>query len=146
MNAHDLLRKVCSGHVMLVGEVRSAEIKESGVVDKNSGLKVSVWLLVYFVELPRENGFLIAKITRRVPRDAADPLSYPAGAERGKCYAFEVECVEWKHGFVSARMGLAEPEQIGPAEGGAPVAAPQGAGMGTPPLSLVLLQTTPKTP
>lgn len=124
MNKQELIEKVCTGHLMIVGEVRSAEIKESGVVDKNSGLRVSVWLLVYFVELPRENEFLVAKITRRVPRDAADPTSYPVGAERGKCYAFEVECVERKHGFVSARMGLAEPSEIGPGEGGGPVAAP----------------------
>ena len=94
MNARELLQKVCTGHVMLVGEVRSAEIKESGVVDRKSGLKSAVWLFTYFVELPRENGFLVAKITRRVPREVADPLSCPPGAERGKCYAFEVECVE----------------------------------------------------
>lgn len=137
MNASELLRKVCTGHLMIVGEVRSAEIKESGVVDKNSGLRVSVWLLVYFVELPREHEFLVAKITRRVPRDVADPTAYPTGAERGKCYAFEVECVERKHGFVSARMGLAEPEQIGPSEGVPPVDAPQGAASGGTPLSLV---------
>ncbi len=137
MNAPELLRKICTGHVMIVGEVRSAEIKESGVVDKNSGLRVSVWPLVYFVELNRDHEFLVAKITRRVPRDVADPTVYPVGAERGKCYAFEVECVERKHGFLSARMGLAEPEQIGSGEGGAPVPAPSGAGMGGTPHSLV---------
>ena len=137
MNARELLQKVCTGHVMLVGEVRSAEIKESGVVDRKSGLKAAVWLFTYFVELPRENAFLIAKITRRVPREVVDPSSCPPGAERGKCYAFEVECVEWKHGFVSARMGLAEPAEIGLGEGGTSVDAPQGAASGGTPLSLV---------
>ena len=53
MNGKELLWKVCTGHVMLVGELRDADVKQSGQVDKKSGLAMTTWLINYFVELPR---------------------------------------------------------------------------------------------
>lgn len=137
MNARELLIKVLHGHLMLVCEVRGADVRNSGRVDKNSGLAMPVWLINYFVELPRGGNFQFAKITRRVPHDAQSPAEYPTGVEKGRCYAFEVEMTEWKNGILSARMSTAEPALLDASEGGAGVDAPQGAAMHGQPPSLV---------
>lgn len=130
MNAHELLRRVCLGHLVLVGEVRAADVRESGLVDTKTGLKSTVWLITYFVELMRHNEFKIAKITRRVPAESSDPASAPLGVEKGQCYAFEIESVEKKFGFLLARSAAVEPSLI-EAEGTALlVAAPSGAASG----------------
>ena len=70
---------------------------------------ITSWLIIYFVELPRGDGFRFAKITRRMPRDVQDPAVFPVGVEKGRCYAFEVDLIEWKNGILSARMGSSEP-------------------------------------
>ena len=75
MNAHALLRRVCFGHLMLVGEVRAADVRESGYVDHKTGLKMTGWVVTYFIELMRERGFEVAKITRRLPPETPDPAS-----------------------------------------------------------------------
>ena len=137
MNGKELLWKICTGHVMLVGELRAADVKESGQVDKKSGLAVTTWMINYFVELPRGDGLRRAKITRRMPRDVQDPAAFPIGVEKGRCYAFELDLVEWKNGILSARMGTSEPALIDAKEGAPSVDAPQGAAMDGAALSLV---------
>ena len=146
MNGPELLRRVSFGHLMLVGEVRAADVREAGLVDTKTGLRSTVWLITYFVELMRENGFDLAKITRRVPAESPDPAMAPIGAEKGKCYAFELESCEKKHGFLQARMSSGMPALIEEQPGALPVDAPQGAAMGSAASNLVYLQTTPKTP
>ena len=137
MNGKELLWKVCTGHVMLVGELRAADVKESGQVDKKSGLAMTTWLINYFVELPRGDGFRSAKITKRVPRDVNDPAQYATGVEKGRCYAFDVDLIEWKNGILSARMGTSEPALIDASEGAPSAGAPQGAAADAAPPSLV---------
>ena len=112
MNAHELLRRVCFGHLMIVGEVRAADVRESGYVDNKTGLKMTGWVVTYFIELMRERGFEVAKITRRLPPETPDSASAPVGVIKGRCYAFEIESVEKKHGFLLGRMGKLEPELI----------------------------------
>jgi hypothetical protein len=130
---------------MLVGEVRAADVREAGLVDKNTGLKSTVWLITYFVELMRDHDFKFAKITRRVPAESHDPAAAPVGAEKGKCYAFEIESCEKKHDFILARMSAAMPSLIGE-EDALSVDAPSGAATGSAASNLVYLQTTPRTP
>lgn len=146
MNGLELLRRVSFGHLILVGEVRAADVREAGLVDTKTGLKSTVWLITYFVELMREKGFDVAKITRRVPVESPDPTTAPIGAEKGKCYAFEIESCERKHGFLLARMSPVMPALIGEYSDALPVDAPPGAAMGSAASNLVYLQTTPRTP
>ena len=146
MNLRELITKVLNGYGVLVGEVRAADVRDTGRVDKNSGLATPVWLINYFVELLRPGDFRHAKITRRVPRDVQAPAEYPTGVEKGRCYAFEVDQYEWKNGILMARMGTSEPALLDAGEGGPGVDAPQGAAMPGPAPSLVYLQTTPRTP
>ena len=137
MNGKELLLKICTGHMMLVGGLRAADVKQSEQVDKKSKITIGTWLINYFVELPRGDGFRFAKITRRMPRDVQNPVAFPVGVEKGRCYAFELDLVEWKHGILSARMGTSEPALIDANEGAPSVDAPQGAASDGVPLSLV---------
>ena len=89
---------------MLVGEVRAADARERGLVDNKTGKKATTWIITYFVELRRDQGCNVAKITRLVPAECPDPATAPIGAVKGKCYAFEIESCERKHGFLVARM------------------------------------------
>ncbi len=146
MNARELLIKILRGHLIIVGEVRAADVKESGYVDKKNGIAVTTWLINYFVELPRDDGFRFAKLVRRVPRDAQAPAEYPTGVEKGCCYAFEVELMELKNGILSGRLSAAEPALLDAGEGAPAVDAPKGAAMAGVPASLVYLQTTPRIP
>jgi hypothetical protein len=146
MNGPELLRRVCFGHLMIVGEVRAADVREAGLVDTKTGLKSTVWLITYFVELMREGGFDVAKIIRRVPVESPDSSTAPIGAEKGKCYAFEIESCERKHGFLVARMSPTMPALIGEQGAALPGDAPSGAAMGSAASNLVYLQTTPRTP
>jgi hypothetical protein len=128
MTANEILRRVCFGHLLLVGEVRAAVVRESGRVDTKTGLKSTVWLMTYFVELMRQHGFEIVKIMRRVPAESSDPANAPVLVEKGKCYVFEIDSVEQKPGFLSAWMGSHEPQEV---EIGEPAsAAPSGAADG----------------
>ena len=130
MNARELLQLICHGHVMIVGEVRAADVREAGLVDTKTGLKSTVWLITYFVELMRNTDFAVAKITRRVPAESPDPAAAPLNVEKGKCYAFEIESHEKKHGFLLARMGTVEPALIEADDAAPPVAPPSGEAMG----------------
>ena len=84
---------------------------------------MTTWLINYFAELPCGDGFRFAKITRRMPRDVQAPAEFATGVEKARCYAFEVDLIEWKNGILSARMGTAAPALLEAGEG-----APQGAG------------------
>ena len=137
MNGKELLWKVCTGHKMVVGGLRAAVVKRAEQVDKKSRLTIATWLINYFVELPRGDGFRFAKITRRMPRDVQNPVAFPVGVEKGRCYAFELDLIEWKNGILSARMGISEPALIDANEGAPSVDAPQGAASDGVPLSLV---------
>ena len=108
---HDVLRRVCSGYLVLVGELRAVNAREVGLVDTKTGLKSTAVLITYFVELMRD-GFEIVKITRRVVDPACDPSKVPLGVEKGKCYAFEIQSVEWKPGFLLGRLGAVEPQEV----------------------------------
>jgi hypothetical protein len=122
---------------MLVGGLRAADVKQSEQVDKKSRVTIATWLINYFVELPRDEGFRFAKITRRMPRDVQDPAAFRVGVEKGRSYAFELDLVEWKNGILSARMGTSEPALIEAREGVPCVDAPSGAAMHGTLLSLV---------
>ena len=136
-NGKELLWKICTGHVMLVGGLRAADVKQSEQVNKKSRVTTATWLINYFVELPRDDGFRFAKVTRRMPRDVQNPAAFPVSVEKGRCYAFELDLVEWKNGILSALMGTSEPALIDVKEGAPSVDAPQGAAMDGAPLSLV---------
>jgi hypothetical protein len=124
VTVEELGKRVLAGHFVLAGEVRAADVKEAGFVDRKTGLAATTLVITYFVELVRRGGFEMAKITRRVPSAVADPALLAAAVVRGRRYAFEVESVERKPGFVSARMGNVEPEAIEPDE--PPPGVPQG--------------------
>lgn len=146
MNTHELLHRVCLGHLLLVGEVMAADVREVGLIDTKTGLRATAWLITYFVGLTRVHEFKVAKITRRLPVESPDPASAPTGVEKGKCYAFEIESAERKHGFLLARLAAVEPALI-EAEGAVPpVAAPTGGARGGAVSNLVYMQTTPRTP
>lgn len=130
MTAHEILRRVCFGHLLIVGELRAADIREAGQVDTKTGLRATVWLITYFVELMREREFKVAKITRRVPPEVAHPETASVGAEKGKCYVFEIESAEVKHGFLLARMAPVEPALIEAGDAGLLLGAPTGAASG----------------
>ena len=126
---HDVLRRVCSGYLVLVGEVRAVTAKEQGLVDPKSGLKATAVVITYFVELMRES-FEMVKITRWIGEPGCDLAQVPLGAEKGKCYAFEIQSVEWKPGFLLARLGAVEPQEVDLTEPGS--AAPQARQMPAP--------------
>lgn len=88
MNARELLIKVHRGHQMLVGEVRSAVVRQLGITDVKSGQVSSFWVITYFVELIRKSDFIMAKIKRWISATAEDPASTPTGVKKGNCYAF----------------------------------------------------------
>jgi len=131
MNAQELLRRVCVGHLLLVGEVRAADVRESGLVDTKTGLKAAIWLITYFVELDRESHLKMAKILRRVPLDSTDPAGAPVGVEKGKFYVFEIESMEKKQGFLLARMSATAPALINADLAAMALAAPAGAARGS---------------
>ncbi len=127
MNAPELCARVLNGYLMLVGQVVAADIRETGKVDTNTGLKNTQWVITYFVVLRRPGDILVAKIKRWIPNLEGDPASVPLGAELDKCYAFEVVKTEMKNGFLDANLGKSEPVLLIP--DGKPLAgdAPQGA-------------------
>jgi hypothetical protein len=111
ITVNDVLRRVCSGYLVMVGEVRAVTAKETGLVDTKTGLKATAVVITYFVELMRDS-FELVKITRWISEAGSDLAQVPLGAEKGKCYAFEVESVERKSGFLLARLGAVGPEEI----------------------------------
>ena len=80
-------------------------------MDPKTGLKSTAVLITYFVELMRES-FEMVKITRRIAEPGCEASKVPLGVEKGKCYAFEIQSVEWKPGFLLARLGAVEPAEL----------------------------------
>jgi hypothetical protein len=89
----DVLRRVCAGYLGLVGEAPAVTANEVGRVDPKSGLKSMAVMITYFVELMRD-GFELVKITRWIGEPGCELAQVPLGAEKGKCYAFQIESVE----------------------------------------------------
>ena len=121
----ELARKAVAGEILLVGELRAADVREAGFVDRNSGLAMKSVLVTYFVERSGSRGYEIVKITRRAPDGVVDPTKVPITATKGKTYAFPVESLERKPGSIFARMADCEPEELETSE--QPPDAPQGA-------------------
>ena len=112
MTTLQLGEKALAGFYFVVGEVRAAKAERSGYVDKKTGTVMKTILRKYFVERSGPMGFDIVKITGKVGADVTDPAQAFLGVEIGKVYAFAVEHIERKAGFIMARMGAAEPEAI----------------------------------
>jgi len=129
MTPEELLRRMLLGHFILVGEVRAADVGETGFVDTKTGLSAKILRITYFVELPHNGAYEIAKIIRFAPRGVTDPAQVPVGVEKGRRYAFDLDSIERKHGFLHARMRTALPELIefGVPPLGAPAGAPAAA-------------------
>ncbi|MEO7931542.1 MAG: hypothetical protein ABIT76_00140 [Chthoniobacterales bacterium] len=124
MKMDELARYVAKGLVMMVGEVRAADVKESGYVDEKSGLKAKSLYITYFIERRSAFGFEVVRLTRGVRTPTVDPSQVPTHVEKGKVYAFELESLERKNGNVFGKLSLREPEEVeieGPS-----VASPQG--------------------
>jgi hypothetical protein len=128
MNVLELGQKALAGSFFVVGEVRAAKAETSGYVDRKTGVAMMTVLRKYFVERNGPLGFDVVKVTGRAAAGVTDPALVPLGVEIGKIYAFAVEHIERKPGFIAARMSPIEPEAVhcdrcdGPAS-----VAPQGA-------------------
>jgi hypothetical protein len=127
--------------MLLVGEVRGINIGLAGYVDKKSGHSAQTLIATYFIETQGARGFEIFKVTQRAPMGVNDAKDFKTGVETGKRYAFAIEGLERKPGFLAAaRMGSALAELIEEEKGGLPVPQAQATA-----LNLVLIQTTPQT-
>lgn len=126
MNVLELGEKMRAGLFFIVGEVRAATAERSGYVDRKTGTSMKTIVRKYFVERNGPMGFEMVKITGKVGPEVTEPEQACLGVEIGKVYAFAIEHFERKAGFIMARMGAAQPEEI---EGAAP---PSGAPSGAP--------------
>ena len=132
MTRLELADRVCSGLIPIVGELRAVDVRESGFVDTKSGNAQKSLGITYFVERKGgSHGYEIVKITRWLPPDTGEADRVRGLTEIGKTYAFGVESLERKPGYVSARLGVNEPLPIEEEEeSGGPVDAPSGAAIG----------------
>jgi len=121
MTILELGERAMAGVFFVVGEVRAAKAELSGYVDRKTGLSMKTVLRKYFVERNGPMGFDVVKITGRVGAEVTDPAQAVLGVEVGKVYAFAVEHIERKAGFIIARMSAVEPESV---ELDAPASAP----------------------
>lgn len=121
MTTLQLGEKATAGFFFIVGEVRAAKAELAGYVDRKTGTVMKSILRKYFVERNGPMGFDLVKITGRACAEITDPAQVPLGVEIGRVYAFAVEHIERKAGFVMARMSAVEPEAI---EEDAPASAP----------------------
>lgn len=143
MTREELAERVCAGWFLVAGQVLAASVDRAGYVDRRTGLAAQSIVITYFVESRVGRGADLLKITKRAPADASEPTSVSPGVEKGRVYAFPIEALERKPGFVLARMGCAmmpEPVEVGES----PLGAPQGAPAAAP--NLVHSQTTPQHP
>jgi hypothetical protein len=125
MTVLELGQKAVAGFYFIVGEVRAAKAELAGYVDRKTGLSMKTVIRKYFVERNGPMGFDMVKITGKAGAEVTDPAHAILGVEVGKVYAFAVESIEKKAGFIQARMGAFEPEVVD--QDGAASAAPQGA-------------------
>jgi len=95
----ELGQGVLAGQLLISGEVRAADVREAGYVDKKTGLAASTLLITYFLERFSSWGYEIVKVTRRAPDGVADPASVPLLAQKGRTYAFEILSFERKPGL-----------------------------------------------
>jgi hypothetical protein len=130
MTTLELGERAISGFYFVVGEVRAAKAELSGYVDRKTGLSMKTVVRKYFVERNGPMGFDIVKITGKAGSEVTDPAQAILGVEVGKVYAFAVEHIERKAGFIMARMSAFEPEAVdldgaasAPPSGGADAAA-----------------------
>ncbi|MDR3402189.1 MAG: hypothetical protein P4L99_06785 [Chthoniobacter sp.] len=125
MTTVELGEKAKAGFFFVVGEVRAAKAELAGYVDRKTGTVMKSVLRKYFVERSGPLGFDMVKITGRAGADVTDPAQVPLGVVIGRVYAFAVEHIERKAGFIQARMSSIEPEEVNEDE--AVSAAPSGA-------------------
>lgn len=125
MTILELGQKAVAGLYFVVGEVRAAKAELSGYVDRKTGISMKTVIRKYFVERNGPLGFDLVKVTGRAGAEVTDPAQAVLGVEVGKVYAFAVEHIERKAGFIQARMSPVEPEAV--EVDGAASAAPQGA-------------------
>ncbi len=71
-----VLGRVCSGYLVLVGEVRAVTAKETGLIDTKNGLKATAVVITYFVELMRDSSEVV-KITRWIGEPGCELAQVP---------------------------------------------------------------------
>ena len=112
MTTAELGEKAKAGFFFIVGEVRVAKAELAGYVDTKTGTVMKSIIRKYFVERNGPLGFDMVKITGRAGAEVTDPAQAPLGVEVCRVYAFAVEHIERKAGFIQARMGRVEPEEM----------------------------------
>jgi hypothetical protein len=112
MKASELLNRVLSGGIILVGEFRGGRADVRGFVDRKTGLASTSLIVSYVVECATSGAFDLVKINRRAPQGVTDPAQVPINLEKGQRYAFEIETLSKERGLISAWLGPNEPEPI----------------------------------
>ncbi len=105
-----LLNRILEGRLILVGEFRNGRLNFKDTVDSVSGEKIQTVEYVYAVECGDAFGSVM--IHRPQPAIAPDVTVVKLGLEKGRRYAFELDRLVRKGGFVNAHLGFREPELV----------------------------------
>ena len=112
ISTDQILRSVLDGRVFLIGEFRNAKVSTSNSVDCNSGEAIKEHEIVYAVEAGSTFGQVM--IYRRPPTGFSEGDNPTTGLVKGARYAFDLDRLVRKSGFVNAHLGHREPELIVP--------------------------------
>ncbi len=107
---NQLLERVLDGRLILVGEYRGGKLDYKDIVDSASGQKIQTVQYVYAVECGAAFGTV--RIFRPQPIPTAEVTVTTIGLEKGRRYAFELDRLVHKGGFVTAHLGYREPELV----------------------------------
>ncbi len=110
MTENELLERVIAGRIILVGEFRNGRVETKASLDRNNGEVIHIAQIVYAVECGSTFGTVI--IYRTVPADMSMTGDIDIGLTKGRRYAFELDKLNRKGGFVTAQLGFREPEPI----------------------------------
>jgi hypothetical protein len=135
MTTKELLKEVLLGRLLIVGEYRGSRAEEAGYVDKKTGEAISYVRAIHLVECACRGNLDRAMIYERLPEVIEKPEEAVFHYQKGRRYAFFLVSLKWDKGQVIGSMaarGLELLEDIG-GEGGGPMPAPPGAGIGPRP-------------
>ena len=110
MTKNQLTDRVLDGHLVLVGEYRNGRFVFRETVDRVSGEKIQSGQYVYAVECRGAFGTVMIYRPQSVP--GPDLTVTRPGLEKGQRYAFDLDRLVRKGGFVTAHLSHREPELV----------------------------------
>lgn len=114
MTESQLLERVKSGELLMVGEYRGGRAEASGYVDKNTGKAVTQITAIYLIECQGHGSLDIAIIRQHLPPTIQDPAAVQFPYVKGARYVFFLEGFRTERGFFYGWIGERRPELLEP--------------------------------